>query len=393
MSPAALLASPDLMQAYSGAGAACGAKRRRRAARALLDLFGEPTGWQHATLAEQLSAEPVCGRFVAWLIVTGRVQPSADYLLACRGHLGAIGDVVHPQLAAEFAFTGEQLGYPPLIVRRQWAALLQVAALCRSAPTRLSATQISSALREFREAARRLRRPGIRNLSANVFGLQTVLFHLGLLDQLPDRDNGRAGRRAADWQRIAEQAPTLAATMADYLEQMTVRLRPNSLKTIDGSLRLFAGYLLDHHPDVTAVAAVRRPHVQAYKTWLANRPGTRGKALANQTLRGRLGTLAAFFARLDELDLADAPPRSPILRADLPIKDDPLPRFIDDAASAKLLAAARARPDPFTRTAIELLARTGMRQGELLGLTVDAVVQIGSSFWLRVPVGKIHTDR
>ncbi|WP_328674847.1 tyrosine-type recombinase/integrase [Streptomyces sp. NBC_00328] len=40
-----------------------------------------------------------------------------------------------------------------------------------------------------------------------------------------------------------------------------------------------------------------------------------------------------------------------------------------------------------------MLARTGMRRSEMLGLTVDAVVQIGSAYWLRVPVGKMHTDR
>jgi integrase/recombinase XerD len=42
---------------------------------------------------------------------------------------------------------------------------------------------------------------------------------------------------------------------------------------------------------------------------------------------------------------------------------------------------------------VELLARTGMRKGELLALTVDAVVQIGSAYWLRIPLGKLHNDR
>ncbi|MGH2372109.1 MAG: hypothetical protein ACRDIC_01330, partial [bacterium] len=37
--------------------------------------------------------------------------------------------------------------------------------------------------------------------------------------------------------------------------------------------------------------------------------------------------------------------------------------------------------------------RTGMRKGEFVNLTTDAIVQIGSSFWLHVPVGKLHTDR
>ena len=383
----------DLIDEFARIGAAANTDSRRRAARAFFTRFADTAGWQQAPLVEQLDAQSSCGRFVAWLILTGRLRPSADYLLAGRGHLAYLGDHVHPQLSAEFALTAERLGFSPVIARRQWSALLQIAALTATVPTRLTAEQISAAVTEFRNAADRLGMPGIRNLSANVFGLHAVLFHLGVLESIPARDNGRNGRRAADWARIEDAAPQLAATIRDYLEQMSVRLRPNSLAAIEVSLRAFAGYLIDQHPDVSCIADVRRDHVQGYKAWLAARPGNRGPRLANQTIRSRLGALVSFFVRLDELDIADAPARSPILRSDLPIKDDPLPRFIDDAASAKLLAAARAHPDPFTRTAVELLARTGMRSSELLGLTIDAVVQIGSSFWLRVPLGKLHTDR
>ena len=62
--------------------------------------------------------------------------------------------------------------------------------------------------------------------------------------------------------------------------------------------------------------------------------------------------------------------------------------YLDDAAAAALLAAARAVPDLFDRVCVEVLARTGLRS-----LTVDAVVQIGQGHWLRTPVGKLHTDR
>ena len=78
---------------------------------------------------------------------------------------------------------------------------------------------------------------------------------------------------------------------------------------------------------------------------------------------------------------------------DLPIVDKPLPRFLDDAAAAKLLRATRSDADPLSRLIVELLARTGIRRGELLALTVDAVVQIGSAYWLRIPIGKLHNDR
>jgi site-specific recombinase XerD len=104
----------------------------------------------------------------------------------------------------------------------------------------------------------------------------------------------------------------------------------------------------------------------------------------------RLGHLRSFFAHIIEWDYDDTPSRVPVLLGDFPIRNRALPRFLDDPAAGKLLAAARALPDRFDRLAVEMLARTGMRRGELLGL---AVVQIGSAFWLRTPVGKLHNDR
>jgi integrase len=58
-----------------------------------------------------------------------------------------------------------------------------------------------------------------------------------------------------------------------------------------------------------------------------------------------------------------------------------------------MLWPARADPGPFTRRAVEFLARTGPRQGELFDLAVDSVVQIGAACWLHVPLGKLRTDR
>ena len=69
------------------------------------------------------------------------------------------------------------------------------------------------------------------------------------------------------------------------------------------------------------------------------------------------------------------------------------PGSIDDGAAKKLIQAARASDDPFARLAVEFLARTGLRRGEFLDLTVDSVVQIGAAYWLHVPLGKLRTDR
>src|SRR5258705_3809194 len=107
----------------------------------------------------------------------------------------------------------------------------------------------------------------------------------------------------------------------------------------------------------------------------------------------RLGNIRGFFDRIIEWDYDDAPMRNPVFVGDMPIKDRPLPRFLDDADAAKLLTAARGLPELFDRVCVEVLARTGLRRGEFLGLTLDAIVRIGANDWLRTPVGKLHTDR
>jgi integrase len=100
-----------------------------------------------------------------------------------------------------------------------------------------------------------------------------------------------------------------------------------------------------------------------------------------------------FFERIIERDWADTPPRNPILNWDLPKRPEPLPKFLDDADAAKFMLAARASKDPRDRLIVELLARTGMRSGELIGLDADAVVRIGQGHWLRIPLGKLRNDR
>ena len=72
--------------------------------------------------------------------------------------------------------------------------------------------------------------------------------------------------------------------------------------------------------------------------------------------------------------------------------DEPLPKFLDDEQAAKFMAAA-VRLDPQRRLVVEMLARTGLRVTEFCALTHEAIVKMNETNWLRVPVGKLHTDR
>ena len=170
-------------------------------------------------------------------------------------------------------------------------------------------------------------------------------------------------------------------------------LRPGSMPHIERTLGEFALWGRDDAPEVTAVRDLRRVHIERYKRHVAQKPNLRGGRLSKRTIAGELSTLRICLERLTEWDSEDAPTRTLMFAGDGPKLDDPLPGFIDDGAAKKLIGAARVTGDPFARLAVEFLARTGLRRGEFLNLTVDSVVQIGAAYWLHVPLGKLRTDR
>jgi integrase len=194
------------------------------------------------------------------------------------------------------------------------------------------------------------------------------------------------------WVAINTAAPQLAETMLAYLDQITVSHRPNTVHAVEIDLRLFAGFLIDHDPGLVGAADIERSHMEAFKVWQHAQPGTKGTIKAS-TFRRRIGMLRMFFLRIIEWDWPDAPSRVPIYFGDVPKRDEPLPRFLDDADYVKFMRALGEESRIHRRLAIELLARTGMRVGELCDLEADAVTLIGDAYWLRIPVGKLHNDR
>jgi len=207
----------------------------------------------------------------------------------------------------------------------------------------------------------------------------------------PDRDLAGSGP-AAEWAQIAPAAPQLAATMRRYLGQLGTFLAPRSVAAADSVLRQFTRWLLAT-TSVTTVATISRDDIEDFKVHLAARPGHGAGRLSASTCRQRLQTLRMFFERIIEWDWPDAPARNPVVGGDIPPRPDPLPKFLDDKNAATLMAAARAAADPRDRLVMELLARTGMRAGELADLEADAVVRIGAGHWLRIPLGKLRNDR
>jgi len=351
-------------------------------------------GWAGLSLEQQLAVRGHDRRLVAWLIVTGRVQPTAAYLIASKIRVGRVAAWVHREFHECFMRVAGELGFDPKSAELQWWAVAKVAALAGVAPERLTKAQLDTGREQLIAATRGLHPEHpmrARPITTRLHGAEATLFHAGVIDTPPRKRHwDKSAARAQQWAAVA---PQLRATFQGYIKQVQLSLRPATMVRVEAVLREFASWLTTDVSEVTAVADLRRAHIERYKRHLAERPSVRGGQLSKIGLAEQLGTLRVCLERLAEWGGEDAPTRVLMFAGDIPRRDEPLPRFIDDAAAAKLLRAAREDPDPFTRLAVEFLARTGLRKGEFLDLTVDSVVQIGSAYWLHVPLGKLRTDR
>jgi site-specific recombinase XerD len=210
---------------------------------------------------------------------------------------------------------------------------------------------------------------------------------------LPARERQPKGCQAeAEWAQIGAAAPQVAAVMHRYLRQLGTFLAPASVEAADNALRQLAQWMITV-AGLAAVGDIRRDDIEDFKVWLAARPRAGGGTITAETHRQRMRTIRQFFERIIEWDWPGTPARNPVIAWDIPKKPEPLPKFLDDRDAARLMAAARASTDPRDRLVVELLARTGMRAGELANLDADAVVRIGTGHWLHIPLGKLRTDR
>ena len=385
-----------------GAGTATARKQRLAAAAAFTAGFGDAAGWRAAPVQERLAVPVAVRRFAAFAALTDRVPVDAEYIARAGTSWGHHATRVHPQLSREFASTAHRIGFSSREIQRQWATLAKVIAISGTDPATLhrhrfntTRDQLVAALTTSTAstATRNNHTTGIpTTLTTPLHGLEATLSAMDVLDE-PRPKAGTTTSRNVHWDQLATTAPTLTTTMRRYLAQLALSLRPGSVALIDTSLRHLAQYITEHH-QVGSAADIGRSHIEGFKAWLAARSGYRGHRAPTKTTIGmRISHLRGFFERIIEWGYLDAPARNPVFAGDMPIRDRPLPRFLDDADAAALLAAARALPDLFDRVCVEVLARTGLRKGEFLGLTLDAVVHIGDSPWLRTPVGKLHTDR
>jgi integrase len=344
-------------------------------------------------MSRALQVDLICKArsFSSWLMVTSQLTVAADVLGRVDLRLGNAARNYCPSAHEWFMEACERIGTRPADIALQWNTLVKITAITATPPELVSTVEFEAARTAIVDAyvARGMPASG-RNMASIFHRLQLTLFHAGRIDS-HTRPMSRPPVSVTGW---AVVAPGLAEAARRYVAQVELSLRPATTKHIESGLREFGTWLAGAYPHVTSCADLERRHIEAYKSWVSAKGGRyTGQPLSRISVKNRLINLGCFFDRITEWGYPNPPRRPLIFAGDLPIVDKPLPRFLDDGAATKLMRASRADPDPLSRLIVELLARTGIRRGELLALTVDAVVQIGSAFWLRIPVGKLHNDR
>jgi integrase len=381
--------------AYIAAGTTeRGRSCRRRGVVGFLRRYGDLAGWMALSVEERRRTRSDQVAFVGHALVHCHVPVDVLFAVTSECRWGKYITDAYPDQAARFREQAADLGFCERETHRMWAYLAKICMITGLGPDQVTADVYADARNRVHDAVVAVRSCRPKTLSTPLFDLDAVMFHRG---QAPPPDIRRrwTGRpvKEVTWDELAARAPVLVATMRRYLDQCLVSLRPSSVACFDTTFRQLASVLLAADPPVVRVADITREHIEAYKRDLVTRPGRHGKPLSKTTLGMRVGHLHTFFIRIIEWGYEDAPARIPVYASDRPRLDKPLPKFLDDAQAVALMNAARNLPDPLDRLMVIVLARTGMRRGELLGLTVDAVVQIGTGYWLRTPVGKLHTDR
>jgi integrase/recombinase XerD len=396
--PATLTLTPegsDQIERYLAAMQAAGLRTgdsTRQAARSFCRKLERAGGFGPLGLARQADAVDKARSFAQWQMVTGQLTVDPQLLGRVYLRLGFAARTHCPDAYAWFVATARQQGVRTSDISLQWSTLAKITALTGVAPDRIGDAEFTAARQAVIDAYIVHDTPSAgRNMAAVFHRLQLTLFHAGRLDSLA-RPARRLSIKVTGWNVVA---PAIADNARRYLSQVELSLRPSTVSHIEHDLREFATWLAEQHPEVGSCAELTRGHIEDYKSWVTTKPARyTGKPLARISIKNRLINLHCFFDRTTEWGYPNAPTRPLIFLGDLPTVDKPLPRFLDDAAATKLARAVRRdEVEPLDRVIVEILARTGIRKGELLGLTVDAVVQIGSAFWLRIPIGKLHNDR
>jgi integrase len=365
-----------------------------RAARVFFRRWPDPVLWAAEPLEVRLSANSATRPLITYLMLHTGLAPGYDYLLERK--LSTFwrelkGSPITASLE-RFMAAAAELGFTE---RVRFATGSQVPARLLIQTGRPLEELTMADLAEFTTACQQRHErtgKGHRHYLSGVSNTQRVLYHMGIIDDLP-----RSGGPVPFAERFAEVSPPIRAALVAYLERKLVTCRPKTVTGLATRLKYFGEFLADVDPGLESLAGLeRRKHIEPYLTSLMDTVSTKtGEPITVADRGRRVIALAGFLTDISEWGWPDAPARKLVFRDDIPKQPQVLPRYLPVDVDRRLTAALVEHPtNELAAAALRLQRACGLRIGELLDLELDCVHQVpGHGSWLKVPLGKLDSER
>ncbi len=397
-------AEVDLFAGYVDyvAGLECSQQARSlrcRAAARFLERFDDLDVWvcrpTRARLddTKRLDAWP----FVSWCFATGHLHADVDLIAAQRsGCHYSTWARLHVDDVDRAVAAGTQIGWGQSWINQVCVNALALVCLTNDCGLDDLNKKVFDVTAAALEASVSVSVNHRRVTQSRLRALELVCFQLGLVEAPPPHPNRRQTSLADQLAKIPQ--PEIQRLVLRYLEACSTTLRPSTIEDRCDTFETFATWLGDNHPGVVCIDQLNREIIEEFLAWNHRRP-SRGRRAHGQPVsvarqRGTVSALKTFFEDITAWGWAQRPARPLLHRSDLPRIPATAPRALSPAEDRDLMAAVGELDDIAARCALIVLRGTGIRLGELLDLELDCLADYhGHGTWLRVPVGKLNTER
>lgn len=385
----------DLLADYLAHLARSGRGHSHSQATALCFLrrFPVPQDWAGEPLEMRLGETSMTNSFLVFLMMHGHLRPGYDYLV--RRKLSSFWrDLVASPLEADlerFCTGAQAIGFSPINARR-FASQSVGRLLIESGKT---LDMLSLADLGDLEAACRTREEttgeGWSHYRTALNCAHRVLFHLGVLETPPPHWQGRDPFE----ERLASVSSLVRPSFLAYLERKSATLQAKTVSSLATRLADFGRFLAEIDPLLTSLTALdRERHIEPYLNATASAINQKnGAPITRADQARRILAVSGFLNDITEWGWQEAPGRRLIFRSDIPRLPAPLPRYLPVDADRRLAEALERSGFRLAADALLLQRACGLRIGELADLELDCVHEIGDGSWLKVPLGKLDTER
>jgi integrase len=389
----------ELFEAFRAYLKATGRRNEQyaEAARRFLVRWPDVAAWAGRPLASRLGGDDNQRPFVMFLMLHGHLRPGYDFLLARRKLPSLWRELPHSPMAADigrFTRAAAAAGFTERVTSGTASQVIARLLIQTGRPlaelTTADFAELAAACqeREQRDGT------GWRHYSKAIYAARQVLFHMGVLDSAPPSYWHQL--RQSFEQRLADVPAALRPSLVAYLDRLTATHSRQSVTGTATRLAHFGRHLAAVDPQVTSLAQLdRRRHIETYLTAVAEARSSRGGGpLSASERRGRVLAVSVMLNSITEWGWPEAPPRRLVFRSDIPKLPRPLPRYLPPDADRRLAAALEDSPNRLAAGALLLQRACGLRIGELCDLELDCAHEVpGQGAWLKVPLGKLDTER